>query len=102
MIVDKKYELMQVTTAVHKNDLYASRKVIRRRKISMRTAIQPAVIPAASSPASALVQKPRTSAGKKAARNLIWPDHVGRITSIMIGGTVIPTRNGAVSRSNSI
>src|SRR6266496_2187281 len=68
----------------------------------MMTDIRPPGILLASSPATTLVQKPKTSAGKKAARNLMWSDQAARIASITIGGTTIPTRNGAVSRNKSI
>src|SRR5271157_4984304 len=63
---------------------------------------KPSGMPDVSSPANALIKKPRTRAGKNAARNLVWPDQPGRIASIMIGGKIMPMRNGAVSRNKSI
>src|SRR2546421_10518848 len=68
----------------------------------MMIAIKASGIRAVSSPARALVQKPRMSAGRKEARNLTWPDQLGRIANITTGGTSIPMRKGAVSRSKSM
>lgn len=67
----------------------------------MITAIKPSGIPDVSSPANALVQKPRMRAGRKDARNLDCPGQVGRIASMMIGGIIMPIIKGAVSRNKS-